>query len=68
MPLDPNDLQSPGHPSPVTMPLPNAMKVRFGDMATQMEAARIQGHVEANFAIKLLDLAKDVLAMVPGLK
>lgn len=68
MPLDPDKLQSPQHPSPVTMPVPDQMKVRFGALATQMEQARIQGHVEANFALKLLDLVKDVLSMVPGLK
>lgn len=63
MPLNPDDLETPG--SPITMSLPDAVKVRFGELAAQMEAAKIQGYVEANFAIKLLDLVKEVLALAP---
>jgi len=65
MPVDPNELETPQHQSTVTMPLPDAMKVRFSDLAKEMETAKVQGYVEANFAIKLLDLVKDVLAMAP---
>ena len=65
MPLDPKELETPQHPSSVTMPLPDAMKVRFGETAKQLEAAKVQGYVEANFAIKLLELVKDVLSMAP---
>jgi len=63
MPLDPDELETPD--SPLTMPLPDAMKVRFSDTAKELEQAKIQGHIEANFAIKLLELAKDILSMAP---
>jgi hypothetical protein len=65
MPLDPNELQTPQHQSSVTLPLPDAMKVRFSEAAEKLEQAKVQGYVEANFAIKLLELVKDVLAMAP---
>ena len=63
MPLDPNELETPA--SPITMPICDALRIRFGDLAKELEAAKTQGYVEANFAIKLLDLVKDVLAMTP---
>jgi len=65
MPLDPNDLETPQHRSAVTMPVPDAMKVRFSEVAKQLEQAKVQGYVEANFAIRLLELVKDILALAP---
>lgn len=65
MPVSPDELETPKHDSTPTLPLCDEMKVRFSDVAEQLEAAKVQGYVEANFAIKLLDLARDLLSPAP---
>ena len=65
MPVSPNELETPKHESSVTLPLCDEMKVRFSDTAKELEQAKVQGYIEANFAIKLLELARDVLSMAP---
>ena len=64
-PLDPNELETPQHQTSVTLPLCEETKVRFSQTARQLEEAKVQGYVEANFALKLLDLVKEILSMAP---
>ena len=67
MPLSPDEFESPKHDSTPTLPLTDAQKIRFSQAAKDLEQARIQGYVEANFALKLLDLVRELLPLVPGL-
>jgi hypothetical protein len=47
-----------------TIPLTDEQRVRIGDLAAQLDQARVQGYVEANLATQLLQL---VQAIAPSL-
>jgi len=61
-------LEIEGHDSTPTIPLNEVQQQRCKELARQLESARVQGYIEANFALKLLDLARELLPLVPGLK
>ena len=51
------------HNSTPTLPLNPAQQARFTELAQQLEQARIQGYVEANVLVRLLDLLKELLPL-----
>lgn len=64
MPLSPNDLETPQHDSTPTLPLCDEMKVRFSETAKELEAAKVQGYLEASAILKLLDLVRDLVPLL----
>ncbi len=56
------------HDSTPTIPINDVQKQSAKDLARELELARTQGYIEANVILKLLDLARDLLPMIPGLK
>ena len=60
-------LEVEGHDSAPTIPLNEVQQQRCKELARDLEKARVQGYVEANFAIRLLDLVRELLPLVPGL-
>ena len=63
--IDPSELESGKVDTSPTLELPEITKVRFSDMAKELENARVQAYVEANFGIKALELLKQVVSMIP---
>ena len=63
-PLDPSDLETPTHDSSPTLPIPDAVKVRCGELAEQLKAAKASGYVEANVVKQLFDLVNDLMPVV----
>ncbi len=51
------------HDSSPTIPLTDAQRVRFGDLAKQLDQARVQAYVEANLAVELLRLAQEIIPL-----
>ena len=51
------------HDSSPTIPLNDQQRVRLGDLARQLDQARLQGYVEANLAVELLRLAQEILPL-----
>ena len=51
------------HDSTPTVPVTDIQKARLSEMAAQLENARIQGYIEANVLVKLLDLLKELLPL-----
>jgi len=47
-----------------TIPLTEVQKVRFSEMAKDLDNARIQGYVEANVLMKALELVKEFLPII----
>ena len=46
-----------------TIPLTDVARVRMTELASQLESALQQGYVEANLAIRMLDLLQAVLPL-----
>ena len=57
-----------GHDSTPTIPMNDVQRQSAKEIAQELESARTQGYIEANVILKLLDLARDLLPMIPGLK
>jgi hypothetical protein len=51
------------HDSNPTIPLTDEQRVRLGDLARQLDQARVQGYVEANLAIELLRLVQEIVPL-----
>jgi len=51
------------HDSSPTIPLTDEQRVRLGDLAKQLDQARVQAYVEANLAIELLRLVQEILPL-----
>ncbi len=51
------------HDSSPTMPVTDEQRVRLGDLAKQLDQARIQGYVEANLATQLLQLVQEIVPL-----
>jgi len=62
--LDPNRSPMRGLNTTPTLPLTTAQKVRCGLLAKELENAKVQGHVEANFAGRLLDFVQELLPLI----
>lgn len=56
-----------GHDSAPTVPLTDVQKVRFTELAGDLEDARIQAYIEANFGIQALKLLQAVIPMLVSL-
>ena len=65
MPIDPSELESPNVDTTPTIELPEITKIRFSDAAKELENARVQQYIEANFALGALEIVKQVLSMIP---
>ena len=52
------------HDSTPTVPLTEVQKIRFSELATDLEDARIQAYIEANFGIQALKLLQAVVPML----
>jgi len=52
-----------GHDSSPTIPLTDEQRVRLGDLAKQLDQARVQAYVEANLVVELLRLAQEILPL-----
>lgn len=63
--LDPKDTEVGKVQSALTLPLCDELKVRFSQVAKDMEQAKVQGYIESNVLVQLLDLVKQVLSMAP---
>lgn len=63
-PLDPNDLESPTHDSSPLMPLPDAMKVRAGELAESLDLAERDAYIETDRLKEMLQFVKDVAPRV----
>lgn len=55
------------HDSTPSVPLTDVQKVRFSELAKDLEDARIQAYIEANFGIQALKLLQAVVPMIAGL-
>jgi len=51
------------HDSSPTIPLTDAQRVRLGDLARQLDQARVQAYVEADLAIELLRLVQEIVPL-----
>jgi len=51
------------HNSTPTVPLTDVQRVRLGELAAALTAARTQGYVEANVAMKLLELVGVIIPL-----
>ena len=60
-------LEIESHDSTPTIPLNEVQQQRCKELARDLEKARVQGYVEANLAIRLLDLVRELLPLGPGL-
>jgi hypothetical protein len=56
-----------GHDSTPTVPLTEVQKVRFSELAGDLNDARIQAYIEANFGIQALKLLQAVVPLIAGL-
>jgi len=63
-PLDPNDLETPHHSSIPSLPIPDAVKIRCGDLAEELEVAERDGYAEANLMVRLLELVGELAPIV----
>lgn len=48
-----------------TIPVTNIEPTRFSDLAAGLEMARMNGYIDVNVAIKLLELAKMLVPLIP---
>ena len=55
------------HDSTPSVPLTDLQRVRFSGMAEELEDARIQAYIEANFGIQALKLLQAVVPMLLNL-
>lgn len=62
----PGDVFDQIHPT-VTMPLTDAQRVRLSVAATDLDLLLREGYMEANFAAKLLELAKVIVPLLAPL-
>jgi hypothetical protein len=61
-PLDP-DTQD----TTPTIPLTEIQRVRLGQVAKDLEAARLQAYIEANLGMKALEVVKAIIPILAGL-
>ena len=59
-PLDPDDLETPGHQTPNLLPIPDAARVRAGELADALDLAERDGYIEANILTQLLSLVQEI--------
>ncbi len=55
------------HNSEPTVPLTDVQKVRFMEVAEDLQDHRIQAYVEANFGIQALKLLQAVIPLIAGM-
>ncbi len=55
------------HNSEPTIPLTDVQKVRFTELAEDLQDHRIQAYVEANFGIQALKLLQAVVPLIAGM-
>ena len=55
------------HISAPSVPLTDVQKVRFSELAKDLQDAKIQGYIEANFGIQILKLLQAVVPLIAGL-
>lgn len=55
------------HISAPSVPLTDQQKVRFTELAEDLQQARIQAYIEANFGIQVLKLLQAVVPLIAGL-
>ena len=55
------------HDSTPSVPLTDVQKIRFSELAKDLNTAEIQAYIEANFGIQALKLLQAVVPMIAGL-
>lgn len=54
------------HVSAPSIPLTEVQKVRFSAIAEDLQDAKIQGYIEANFGIQALKLLQAIIPLIAG--